>query len=104
MKLLEIIELRTAAGNAETIEAYLGEWIRDSRQTARLVKSYRHVSLETDFSIHLSYESTDATPVPATSGKQLAASLRDFGLVHRSVWVEHDFDAKATGNGTTDPN
>ena len=92
MKLLEVVELRTAAGTAAKVEEYLRDWVRQYDRGAVVARSYRHASLETDFSIHMSYESNNDETVPFTAGKQLAASLKDFGLVHRSVWVEQEFD------------
>ena len=92
MKLLEVVELRTAAGTAAKVEEYLRDWVRQSGRAAVVARSYHHASLETDFSVHISYERNSDDTMPVTIGNQLAGSLKDFGLVHRSVWVEQEFD------------
>ena len=88
MKILEIIELRTAPGNTTTVENYLRDWLRESDKDAQVIKSYRHMNLNTDFSVHISYEINSGQVMPYTYGKQLAESLKEFGLVNHSVWNE----------------
>ena len=90
MKLLEVIELRTAAGNVDMVEQYLQSWIGECRHAARVVRSYRHASLETDFSVHLTRERGSTATGPSVEGRQLAGLLKDFGLVNHSVWVEQN--------------
>jgi len=94
MKLLEIIELRTAAGNTAPVEDFLRDWIRESGKGARIVRSYRHVNIETDYCIHLNYISDTNYSGMSSAGRQLADACKEFGLVNHSTWVEHDFNGE----------
>ena len=91
MEILEVIELRTAPGNSEIIEKYLRDWIRESLNKVHIANSYRHYRLETDFCVHIRYDIGKEKSIPITMGKQLARSLKNFGLVNYSVWVEQEF-------------
>jgi hypothetical protein len=52
------------------------------------IKVYSHITVETDFSIHLYHDSKEADISGSPLGSRLASALKKFGLVNHSVWVE----------------
>jgi len=90
MKWLEMIELRSAECHQELLESQLQQLMHDvNKETdAQSIKAYHRVMIDTDVSIHLVHESTHAERNGSPLGLRLAPSLREFGLVNHSVWVE----------------
>ena len=90
MNWLEVIELRTAECNRELLEAQLQKLIQEVvRETGdRRIKVYRQVTLNTDFSIHLYHVSKNVESSGSPLGLGLASSLKEFGLVNHSVWID----------------
>ena len=90
MKRLEIIELRTADSNSELLKSKLQELINEveTETKEQSIKSYSHVTIDTDFSIHLIHESETLEPFGSRLGLRITSALREFGLVHHSVWIE----------------
>ena len=87
MKTLEIIHLRLAGDSPQT----LVEAIRKSvGSDADLMETriYRHTRLETDLAVHLHREVGMGRACVSDVGIRLAALLREYGMVERSVWVE----------------
>jgi len=90
MKWLEIITLRSSdMGNRATV-AEVSKLAAEEKGSDRSpgIKIYRHASLETDVSIHLIHESEQGDLRPSILGQQLAAALKELGLVNHSLWVE----------------
>jgi len=90
MKWLEIIELRSVGSNRALLESELQSLINEVNQEARQqkIKVYSHITVETDFSIHLYHDSKEAEIGGSPLGLRLATALKEFGLVNHSVWVE----------------
>lgn len=90
MAWLEIIEIRAVGNNRDLFESQLHSLINQLNQEKTLnnVKIYKHVLLETDFSIHLFHGSQKTDTGCSSICKQLIPSLKDFGLVNHTVWVE----------------
>ena len=90
MEWLEIIEIRAIGNNREKLKLQLQDLIYDLRREAELksVKIYGHISLETDFSIHLLHYSENPNIGCSLICSRLVPSLKDFGLVNHKVWVE----------------
>jgi len=90
MAWLEIIEIRAVGNNRDLFEAQLHSLINQLNQEKTLnnVKIYKHVLLETDFSIHLLHDSQKTDTGCSSICMQLIPSLKDFGLVNHTVWVE----------------
>ncbi|MCK4446085.1 MAG: hypothetical protein KAW56_03280 [Candidatus Marinimicrobia bacterium] len=86
MKWLEIIELRFGGNNRERLESQLQTLIDEAKQQA--IKVYSHVTVETDFSIHLRHDSKRADVSGSPLGLRLASVLKEYGLVNHSVWIE----------------
>jgi hypothetical protein len=62
MKWLEIIELRSVDSNRELLKRQLKALIDEAHKKAeqQAIKVYNHVAIDTDFSIHLLYDSVKA--------------------------------------------
>jgi hypothetical protein len=90
MKWLEVIELRSMGNKRAVIESHLQDLIDEMIQEARQqkIKAYSHVTVETDFNIHLYHDSKRADINGSPLGLRLASALKEFGLVNHSVWVE----------------
>ena len=90
MAWLEIIEIRAVGNNRDLLESQLNSLINQLNQERTLnnVKIYKHVLLETDFSIHLFHDSQKSDTCCSSICMQLVPSLKNFGLVNHAVWVE----------------
>jgi hypothetical protein len=90
MAWLEIIEIRAMGNNRELLKSQLQDLINDLSKEAGLkyVKIYKHVMLETDFSIHLFHDSDKKNTGCSTICTRLVPSLKDFGYVNHTVWIE----------------
>jgi hypothetical protein len=90
MAWLEIIEIRSMGGNREILKSQLQDLINDLSKEAELwsVKIYRQVMLETDFSIHLFHDTEEPETGCSTICSRLVSSLKDFGFVNHTVWIE----------------
>jgi hypothetical protein len=49
---------------------------------------YRHEELETDWSIHLQFVSDSDRAGRSQTGIRLASLLKEYGIVHHSIWRE----------------
>ena len=90
MKWLEVIELRTVGSNREMLESHLQKLMhqRDEEANTQAIKVYSRVMVASDLSIHLAHDSRNAEPSGSSLGLRLASSLKEFGLVNHSVWIE----------------
>ncbi len=90
MNWLEIIELRTVGSNRKLLESQLQKLINEVEKETkkRTIKAYGRVMIDTDFSIHLHHDSKEANFNGSSLGLQLVSTLKEFGLVNHSVWIE----------------
>ncbi|MEJ2194014.1 MAG: hypothetical protein P8X73_04045 [Ignavibacteriaceae bacterium] len=90
MAWLEIIEIRTAGSNRELLASQLRSLRNELKKNADLkdVKIYRRAMLETDYCIHLFHSSKKVVIGCSPICSQLTQSLKDFGLVNHTVWIE----------------
>ena len=88
MKWLEIIELRSVRNGDALRELSLTELAGSAESEPELVEItlYRHGFIETDYSVHLVYESEKIPSPGSPFSLQLAATLAEYGLVSHSVW------------------
>ncbi|MCP5108216.1 MAG: hypothetical protein GY950_32825 [bacterium] len=84
MKWLEIIELRSVGKHQAQVEKGLADLTAGAEPE---INVYRNLTVSTDWSIHLHYESNRDDIRESPLGLRLAAALREFGLVHHSVWL-----------------
>lgn len=96
MKCIEIIELRTAQKDQVILKQYLASLLAQANtdQKAQSIKIYKHVCVETDFSIHLQYDSEIDGKEFRVLGERLESALKEFGLVNHKIWVEQDLKEK----------
>jgi len=90
MKWLEIIELRSADNKREFLEQELKHLTIDLNiETEQLViKIYNHLTVDSDFSIHLVHDSKTADIDGSPLALQLVSTLKEYGLINHKVWVE----------------
>ena len=50
--------------------------------------AFSRVSIDTNFSIHIFHDSKKIENSGSRLGLRLAAALKEFGLVHHSIWRE----------------
>lgn len=91
MAYLEIIEIRAVRSNRELLESQLQLLSKELNQHKDLqaVKVYKSVMLETDFSMHLFHNSEKADSSCSSICTQLIPSLKDFGLVNHTIWIDN---------------
>ncbi len=90
MKWVEIITLRSSANiNMQFLDALLGQ-ISNCANPKNLValKIYHHSVVETDFSIHIHWESEEGSQHKSPIGLRIFSALRNMGLLNHSVWIE----------------
>ena len=90
MKWLEVIELRSVGSHREMLESQLQKLLHQLEEEVgeQAVNVYRRVMIDSDLSIHLLHDSAGVEPGGSPLGLRLASSLKEFGLVNHSVWIE----------------
>ena len=90
MNYLEIIELRSSNKNDQILSERLTRFIDDLNRESEnySLKLYRHATVGTDWSVHLHYQLEINTTSPSKLGLKIAPVLKEFGLVHHSIWSE----------------
>lgn len=93
VKWLEMIRVQTSSGQAITTENEFIALVSDIQKNPDypgLVEFtiYCHASVPSYFSIHLSWNSTYPQIRGSVAGLTLAQTLKTFGLVDHSVWME----------------
>jgi len=90
MMWMEIIQLRmTGNRNLELEVTPMIQAMKNYQdEQTRLVKLFRHKSIEGDWCLILQLESKNVDSTPSNLGLHLATSLREFGRVDHSVWSE----------------
>ncbi|MFV2073804.1 MAG: hypothetical protein ACC742_14280 [Thermoanaerobaculales bacterium] len=87
MKTLEIIHLRLAGENPQTLVEVIRKSI-DSESDPTEARIYRHARLKTDLAVHLHREVAGKSDRASDLGIRLASLLREHGMVEHSVWEE----------------
>lgn len=90
MKWIELIQLRSSNRNREILESNLQGLIGevDSKRKKPEIMAFSRVSIDTDFSIHIIHDSIKVENGGSRLGLHLAAALKEFGLVHHSIWMQ----------------
>jgi hypothetical protein len=94
MKWVEIITLRSPSKiNAQFIDELLKgvsecDSPTDTPKHLVEIKVYHHSVVETDVSIHISWESEPGSQNKSSLGLSVCFALKPLGLVNHSVWVE----------------
>jgi hypothetical protein len=93
MRWMETIKIQSAAGKERTAEHALRVVARDvqrnpGRQGLREAAVSRHATVYGCFALRLFWDTDDPKHSGSVLGMSLAQSLKAFGLVDHSVWIE----------------
>lgn len=93
MRWSETIKVQSATGKEETTENELNILAREVQknpdlQGLRAATVSNHVSVPGYFALRLFWDTDDPQPSGSLLGMNLAQSLKVFGLVDHSVWIE----------------
>ena len=90
MNWIEIITLRSNGSVQESLIQEFLKPVANEKERNGLIsmKVYRNAWVNTDMSVHLHWESTRVEQQGSTMGFCLAQTLREFGLVNHSAWIE----------------
>ena len=93
MRWLETIKVQSATGKEETTENELTILVREvrkntDRQGLREATVSSHASVPGYFALRLFWDTDDLQASGSILGMNLAQSLKVFGLVDHSVWIE----------------
>jgi len=90
MKWMEVIKLRMAEREPESVEQKILKLIKDVGTSRRMkdIKLYHNALVGNDLSINLHWESGNAEQQGSATGLCLVHLFRNFGLVSHSVWIE----------------
>ena len=88
MKWTEVVQLRAADSHLTILESRLKELIHTIGNKSRRqgVMIYRRSLINTDYSIHILHDSSKVESQGSHLGLQLAAALKEYGLVNHSIW------------------
>ena len=86
---LETIQIRTGGNQTEQIAEKITRMLDDLEQNGDSpdIVLFRHGSLPSDFNLHLSHRNRSSPPEKSQTGLQLAASLKELGLISHTIWV-----------------
>jgi len=91
MKWLEIVEIRSIRSKRETLKAEMQELMKDEGKMmdeGQAIKIYNHVTVDSDFNIHLFHDSENVETSGSSLGLYLASFLIKHGLVNHSIWIQ----------------
>jgi len=90
MKKLEIIEIQSVATSRAVLEAHMLELFEQVRndQDEIDVTIFKNGLIDTNYSIHLLQECESVVLNKSSTGKQLAAALKEHGIVSHSIWIQ----------------
>ncbi len=90
MSWIEIIRLRTDPTREREVARVLLKLVKEVTGTPDLrhANLYRNMAIPSDISLHLSWSGRDQEPRESGVGLRVAETLKDFGLLDHSLWVE----------------
>lgn len=88
MKWMEIIRLRSSGKISESLKELLYGLIRADQPGLIEARLYRHASWETDWVLHLHWDSEKPEEDGTALGLRLSQTLAEFGLLDHSIWIE----------------
>jgi hypothetical protein len=93
INVLEIIDVRSGSIKSKEVTAVLDQLVQSFSQNSdsEKIKIYTHFHYSTDFSLHLFYKIADRDHLNNQLGMRLASSLKEYGLVNHSVWIESEY-------------
>jgi hypothetical protein len=88
MKWVEIIKLRSVGNAPEPLEAFVSTVSRNGQSGLTKMRIYRHAAWETDWALHLHWESKKPLKDGSVLGIRLSQAPKEFGPIDHSVWIE----------------
>lgn len=88
MKWIEIIKLRNAGEVPESLKVLLSGLLKNGPSGLAEARLYRHASWETDWTMHLHWETEQPEKNGSALGLHLSQALKEFGLIDHSIWIE----------------
>jgi hypothetical protein len=88
MNWIEIIKLRSAGKTPEPLKAFLSAIGKNGQCGPKEVRVYRHAAWDTDWSLHLHWESEQPGNTGSALGLRLSKALEEFGLIDHSIWIQ----------------
>lgn len=97
ISVLEIIDVRSSRVKSKELAAELEQLVQSLAQNSdsEKIKIYTHFHYDTDFSLHLFYKIADKDHLNNQLGLRLASSLKEYGLVNHSIWIESELITKS---------
>ena len=103
MKWIEVVQLRAPEKNQSVLESRLKELVKGiNRENGHgRIMVFRRTLIPMDYSIHLVHHDKAIENAGSPLGLQLAAALKEFGLVNHSIWndVTSQIDTREDGKG-----
>jgi hypothetical protein len=92
MKWTEVIMVRSTGRTSSVLSSTLKELVKDvSRESGEeSIRIFHRENIETDYCIVLFHEEKTARSGGSRLGLRLVAALKEFGMVHHTVWIEMD--------------
>ena len=92
MKVLEIIQIRSASGQQDKLIPILKGLFREVAGQNGLLNSkiYSHLQLKGDLSLHLAWERSATLLQGSPLGLRLSQALKEYGLINHNVWKEEE--------------
>ena len=90
MKWLEVIKLRSPEKDSRVMEELLLSVGKFNQSGLVETKTFRHAALESDWTVHLYWESGQPEQNGTSLGLRLAKALEEFGLIDHSIWLEKE--------------
>ena len=88
MKWLEVVNLRSAGKDSGLLKEFLLPMAKVGQSGLVEMKTYRYAAMETDWSVHLHWESDRPDQNGSLLGLRLVQALKEFGLIDHSIWIE----------------
>jgi hypothetical protein len=88
MNWLEVIKLRSAEKGSGMLDELFMSVSKANQRGLVKIKTFRHAALDGDLSVHLYWESKQPEQNGSALGLRLAQTLKEFGLIDHSVWIE----------------
>ena len=94
MKWIEILELRSTGNTRKQLEEHIQEIIDQAKKNSGqpLIKLYTRLNIDTDLSIHLVHDSSEAIKGGSSLGLRLVSALKFYGLVNHTIWIKKQKD------------
>ncbi len=88
MTWMEIIKLRNAGKASEALKGLLSGLTKTDQPGLIEARLYRHAEWETDWTMHLHWETEQPEKNGSALGLRLSQALKEFGLIDHSIWIE----------------